>query len=57
MLERLLCGEILCGERYCTENLMITPLGIPLISLLENLMNSAGGRKNFAEDDLSVAIS
>ena len=30
-LKRLLCGELLCGKRYFTENLMITPLGIPLI--------------------------
>ena len=36
--------------------LMITPLGISLISSTGILMmNSAGDRKNFAGDDLSVA--
>ena len=55
-MERLLCGELLCGKRYFAEILMITPLGIPLISSVRDLMNSAGDRKNFAEDDLSVVI-
>ena len=57
MLERLLCGELLCGKKYFVEVLTRAPLGIPLVSLLRNLMNSAGDRKSFAEDDLSVAIS
>ena len=56
MLERLLCGKLLCGKRYFAEILMITPLGVPFISLLRGLMNSVGDRKNFAEDDLFVAI-
>ena len=55
-MKRLLCGELLCGKRYFAENLMITPLGIPLISFVGDLMNSAADRKNFTEDDLSVAI-
>ena len=50
MLEKLLCGELLCGKRYFAEVLMRTPMGISTI-------NFAGDRKNFAEDDLSVAIS
>ena len=37
MLEKLLCGELLCGERYFAEVLMITPLGIPLISYVEGI--------------------
>ena len=41
-------------ERYFAEMLMITPLGIPLICYVGELMNSAGGRENFTEDDLSV---
>ena len=53
----ILCRELLCGKRYFAEVLMRTPLGIPLISYVGELMNSAGGRKNFAEDNLSVAIS
>ena len=57
MLKRLLYGELLCGKRYFAENLMITLLGIPLISYVGELMNFAGGRKNFAEDDLFIAIS
>ena len=36
---------ILCGKRYFAEvlKLMITPLGIPLICFVGDLMNSAGG--------------
>ena len=56
-MKRLLCGELLCGKRYFAEVLMRAPPGIPLVSLLGNLMNSDGDKKNFAEDDLSVAIS
>ena len=50
-------GELLYGKRHFAEVLMITLLGIPLISFVGTLMNSTGGRKNFAEDDLSVVIS
>ena len=38
----LLCGELLCGKRYFAEVLMITLLGIPLMSYVGDLMNSAG---------------
>ena len=58
MLERLLCGELLCGKRYFAEVLMITLLGIPLMSYVgrfDELRWRDG--KNFAEDDLSVVIS
>ena len=58
LLERdTLRGITLWGGRYFAEVLMRTPLGIPLICFVEELMNSAGGRKNFAEDDLSVVFS
>ena len=56
-MKGLLCGEILCGERYFAEILVITLLGIPMISYVGELMNSVGDRKNFSEDDLSVVIS
>ena len=41
MLERLLCGEYSVGKRCFAEVLMITPLGIPLMSFVGELMNSA----------------
>ena len=57
LLERLPCGELLCGERYFAEILMIALPGILLLCFVGILkMNSAGDRKNFAEDDLSVVI-
>ena len=57
-MKRLLCGELLCGKRHFAEVLMITPLGIPLISYVERIdeLRWRVGR-NFAEDDLSVVIS
>ena len=55
--EEVTLRGILCGKRYFAEILMITPLGIPLISYAEELMNSVGDRKNFTDDDLSVIIS
>ena len=45
MLERLLCGEYSVGKRCFAEVLMRAPLGIPLISYVGELMNSAGDRK------------
>ena len=57
MRKILLCGELLFGKRYFAEILMRTLLVIPLISYVGEWMNSAGGRKNFAEDDLSMVIS
>ena len=54
--EITLRGITLWEERYFAEVLMITPLGILLISSVGILMTSAGDRKNFTEDDLSIAI-
>ena len=55
--EITLRGTTLWGRDVLPRILMITPLGIPLDKLLRGLMNSAGDRKNFVEDDLSVVIS
>ena len=57
--EEITLRGILCGKRYFAEvlKLMMTPLGIPLICFVEDSMNSAGDRKNFAGDDLSVATT
>ena len=57
-MKRLFCGELLGGKRCFAEILTITPLGDSVDKLLLEIlmMNSAGDRKNFAEDDLSVAI-
>ena len=53
-----LVKRLLCGKRYFAENLMITPLGIPLTSLVGGFDELRwGGRKNFAEDDLSAVFS
>ena len=49
-------GKYSVGKRCSAEILMITPPGMLLISSVRDLMmNSAGDRKNFAGDDLSVA--
>ena len=57
-MKRLLCGELRYGERYFAEDLMITPLGIPLISYVREFDELRWGiGRNFAEDGLSVVIS
>ena len=57
-MRRLLCGELLCGKRYFAAILMITPLGIPLISYVGEFDELRWGiGMNFAEDGLSVVIS
>ena len=43
--EMTLRGNTLWEERHFAEMLMITPLGIPLLSSVGRLMNSAGDRK------------
>ena len=57
LLEGLLCGEY-SRKRGTLLRLMITPLGIPLISYVGEFDELRWrDRKSFAEDDLSVAIS
>ena len=57
MLERLLCGEYSVGKICFAEILMITPLGIPLMTFVGEFDELHWGIGSFAEDDLSVVIS